>query len=92
MNGVSASVEGEQQKFLSAVAKDLQEHRGSSVVLAGDHQPAVVHALAHAMNGVLGNVGKTVMYTDTVDAHPVDQTTRCAIWSPTCAPARLISY
>ena len=74
VNGVSASVEGEQQKFLSAVAKDLQEHRGSSVVLAGDHQPAVVHALAHAMNGVLGNVGKTVMYTDTVDANPVDQT------------------
>jgi len=72
--GVSASVEGEQQKFLSAVAKDLQEHRGSSVVLAGDHQPAVVHALAHAMNGVLGNVGKTVIYTDTVDANPVDQT------------------
>jgi molybdopterin-containing oxidoreductase family iron-sulfur binding subunit len=67
-------VEGEQQKFLSAVAKDLQEHRGSSVVLAGDHQPAVVHALAHAMNGVLGNVGKTVIYTDTVDANPVDQT------------------
>jgi len=72
--GVSASVEGEQQKFLSAVANDLQEHRGSSVVLAGDHQPAVVHALAHAMNGVLGNVGKTVIYTDTVDANPVDQT------------------
>ena len=43
------------------------------MIIAGDHQPPVVHALAHAINQVLGNVGKTVFYTDPVDANPVNQ-------------------
>ena len=33
----------------------------------------MVHALAHAMNANLGNVGKTVFYTDPIEADPVDQ-------------------
>ena len=33
-----------------------------------------MHALAHAINQALGNVGKTVSYTDPVDANPVNQT------------------
>jgi molybdopterin-containing oxidoreductase family iron-sulfur binding subunit len=44
------------------------------VVIAGDHQPPSVHALAHAINQALGNVGKTVFYTEPVDANPVNQT------------------
>jgi Fe-S-cluster-containing dehydrogenase component len=35
-------------------------------VIPGEHQPPVVHALAHAINAALGNVGKTVFYTDPV--------------------------
>jgi MoCo/4Fe-4S cofactor protein with predicted Tat translocation signal len=58
---------------LGHVAADLATHKGSSVVIAGDHQPPAVHALAHAMNVALGNVGKTVVYTDPVDANPVNQ-------------------
>ena len=50
------------------------QHQGSSVVIVGDHQPPAVHALAHAINAKLGNVGKTVFYTDPVDANPVNQT------------------
>src|SRR5687768_10233846 len=46
------------------MAKDLLEHRGRSIVVPGDHQPAIVHALAHAMNGVLGNVWQTVIYAE----------------------------
>ncbi len=60
-------------QWISAVVKDLQQHRGSSVVIAGDGQPPIVHALAHAMNAALGNVGKTVVYTEPVEANPVDQ-------------------
>jgi len=60
-------------KWAEAVAKDLQAHLGRSLVIAGDGQPAVVHALAHGMNQALGNVGKTVVYTQTVEAEPVDQ-------------------
>jgi MoCo/4Fe-4S cofactor protein with predicted Tat translocation signal len=73
--GVNAGggVNGEESMFVSAVAKDLQSHKGSGVVIAGDHQPPVVHALAHAINQTLGNVGRTVVYTETVDANPVNR-------------------
>ena len=55
VTGEVGMASGEQQKFArSAVAKDLQSHRGSSVVIAGDHQPPAVHALAHAINASLG--------------------------------------
>ncbi len=73
VNGVTGSVSAEQQAFAAAVAKDLQAHRGSSVVIPGDHQSPAVHALAHAINQILGNAGKTVVYTDPVDANPIDQ-------------------
>ena len=42
-------------------------------MIAGEHQPPFVHALAHAMNAALGNVGKTVIYTDSIEANPVNQ-------------------
>ncbi len=64
----------EQQKFANALLQELRNHRGSSVVIAGDHQPPAVHALAHEINQALGNIGKTVFYTDPVDANPVNQT------------------
>jgi MoCo/4Fe-4S cofactor protein with predicted Tat translocation signal len=59
--------------FPRTVRGDLFSHRGSSVVIAGDHHPPVVHAFAHALNAKLGNVGETVFYTDPVDANPVGQ-------------------
>jgi MoCo/4Fe-4S cofactor protein with predicted Tat translocation signal len=59
--------------FAAAVVKDLIAHRGRSLVIAGDGQPPAVHALAHAMNQALGNVGKTVVYTETAEAEPVNQ-------------------
>jgi MoCo/4Fe-4S cofactor protein with predicted Tat translocation signal len=70
----SGALTGEQAKFAGAVAADLKSHPGSSVVIPGDHQPPAVHALAHAINQALGNVGKTVIYTEPVDANPVNQT------------------
>ena len=63
----------ESGKFAASLADDLKKHRGSSAVIVGDHQPPAVHALAHAINAALGNVGKTVFYTDPVDANPVNQ-------------------
>jgi MoCo/4Fe-4S cofactor protein with predicted Tat translocation signal len=57
-------------KFLGALAKDLAAHRGSSVVMAGETQPAAVHALAHVMNDALGNVGNTVLYAEPVEVTP----------------------
>jgi MoCo/4Fe-4S cofactor protein with predicted Tat translocation signal len=75
--GVSAgagAAAGDTAKYVASMAKELQAHRGSSMVIAGDHQPPIVHALAHAMNQSLGNVGKTVFYTDPVSANPINQT------------------
>jgi len=65
----------QQNLFLlaDAIGTDLARHQGSSVVIPGDHQSPVVHALAHAMNAKLGNVGKTVFYTDPVLANTGSQ-------------------
>ena len=62
------------EKWLQVLVRDLQNHRGRSIILAGDQQPPIVHALVHAMNHILGNVGATVIYIDPVAANPIDQT------------------
>jgi MoCo/4Fe-4S cofactor protein with predicted Tat translocation signal len=49
-------------KWLVALCGDLERHRGRSLVIAGRRQPAVVHALAAALNVALGNLGSTVEY------------------------------
>jgi molybdopterin-containing oxidoreductase family iron-sulfur binding subunit len=71
--GGAGGSDAKHQKFVDAVAKDLVAHRGRSLVIAGDAQPPEVHALAHAMNQALGNVGQAVVYTDPIEAEPVDQ-------------------
>ena len=62
------------QKFVAAVVKDLQAHKGAAVVIPGDNQPPAVHALAHAMNTALGAAGNTVVYTESIQVKPNDQT------------------
>jgi molybdopterin-containing oxidoreductase family iron-sulfur binding subunit len=58
-------------KFLDAVSADLLANVGRSVVVAGEHQPAEVHALVHRLNALLGNVGRTVFYTEDTAAEDV---------------------
>jgi MoCo/4Fe-4S cofactor protein with predicted Tat translocation signal len=67
------AVSGPHSKWINAVAKDLQSHRRRSLVIAGDSQPPSVHALAHSMNAQLENAGRTVVYTQPVEAEPVAQ-------------------
>ncbi|MBI2687660.1 MAG: TAT-variant-translocated molybdopterin oxidoreductase [Acidobacteria bacterium] len=54
---------GQQDKWIKALAKDLQANKGKSVVLAGPRQPAVVHAVVALINQTLGNSGETILYT-----------------------------
>jgi len=61
-------------EWFSTVWQDLKQHSGTSIVIVGDDQPAFVHAFAHGMNSYLGNVGKTVFYSDPLEANAVDQT------------------
>ena len=60
--------------MLQMCCLDLKAHGGSGLVIVGDHQPPNVHAMAHGANAKLGNVGKTVFYSDPVDANPINQT------------------
>jgi molybdopterin-containing oxidoreductase family iron-sulfur binding subunit len=69
----SGSISGSEASAFQALAKDLQQFKGASIVIPGDEQSPAVHAMAHAMNSVLGNVGKTVFYTDPLEANSVDQ-------------------
>ena len=52
------------KEFVAALAEDLlaSDHLGKSILVAGASQPAAVHALVHALNGALGNIGNTVEY------------------------------
>src|SRR6266446_2370344 len=72
IGGSGAALPSTTGKWLDAVAKDLQAHKGASLVVAGEHQPSEVHALAHAINAVLGSVGATLYYTESVEANPVN--------------------
>jgi molybdopterin-containing oxidoreductase family iron-sulfur binding subunit len=62
----------EQQKWVEAVAADLKQHRGKSLVVAGEYQSGTVNALAHLINGALGNAGQTVTYIDPVEIDPIE--------------------
>jgi MoCo/4Fe-4S cofactor protein with predicted Tat translocation signal len=70
---VAVGAAGGPSAQVTAVAKDLSANRGSSLVIAGEYQPARVHAIAHAINQALGNVGKTVVYSAPVEVSPVDE-------------------
>ena len=72
--GTAAGQSSIPQHWVQAVARDLTKNRGASLVIAGETQPPIVHALAHAMNDALQNAGKTVYYTESLEANPVNQT------------------
>ena len=72
----AASAQGwteDQQKFLAAVAKDLKANAGASLVIAGEQQPPELHVIAAQINQALGNIGKTVVYTDPAELVATDQ-------------------
>ncbi len=58
-------------EWIAACAADLAANKGASLVIAGSHLPAEVHAIAHAINAALGNLGRTVEF---IDAGPVAAT------------------
>jgi molybdopterin-containing oxidoreductase family iron-sulfur binding subunit len=61
------------EPWIDAVVRDLKRHRGAAVVVAGEHQPPIVHALAHAMNDALDAFGKTVDLLEPIEAEPIQQ-------------------
>ena len=61
-------VPGVDPRWIDALAKDLLANRGKGLIVAGERQPAAVHAAVCALNTHLGNTGKTVSYYETKDA------------------------
>jgi molybdopterin-containing oxidoreductase family iron-sulfur binding subunit len=57
-------------KYLQGVAADLKGNGSKCVVIPGEFAPPDVHLAAFAINQALGNVGRTVVYTDTVNPMP----------------------
>src|SRR5688500_8990826 len=55
-------------RWIDALAKDLLANRGTGLIVAGERQPAAVHAAVCALNTHLDNTGKTVSYYETRDA------------------------
>jgi Fe-S-cluster-containing dehydrogenase component len=55
---------------LDAIADDLRAAGHNALVLAGPHQPAIVHRLAHAMNARLGAFRHAVDYIPAPDYRP----------------------
>ncbi len=58
---------------LAACGGDLKRNAGRSLVVVGDAQPPIVHALAHAINDSLGNIGRTVSYSAPIQAQAEPQ-------------------
>ena len=58
--------------WIEVTADDLVHHRGAGLIVAGDSLPAPIHALVHALNAALGNVGKTVAYRALSDENASD--------------------
>jgi MoCo/4Fe-4S cofactor protein with predicted Tat translocation signal len=63
----------ESVKFLNALMRDLEASKGKCVVIPGEQASQVVHAAAYALNARFGAIGKTVVYTETVNPMPSEQ-------------------
>jgi molybdopterin-containing oxidoreductase family iron-sulfur binding subunit len=62
--GDTTGIDGE---HVRAIAEDLAEHLGGSVITVGASQPPHIHALAHAMNHALGNPDRTCSHGPIID-------------------------
>jgi MoCo/4Fe-4S cofactor protein with predicted Tat translocation signal len=58
------ALDGVEHEWVIQLAGDLERHRGSSLLAAGPSQPPHVHALVHALNHFLGNIGRTIDLTE----------------------------
>ena len=57
------------QRFVKVLAEDLRAHSGQCLVAVGEYGEGLsqdAHVVAHEINFVLGNIGQTVTYTDSI--------------------------
>ncbi len=56
----------ERQRWIEAVANELKARAGRCLITAGERAPVAVQAAVHRLNQRLGNVGKTLTYSEPV--------------------------
>jgi molybdopterin-containing oxidoreductase family iron-sulfur binding subunit len=69
----AAKPDSTREAWLATVAADLEANRKASIVLAGDQQPAWVHAVVHAINAHLGNHAETIRFIEPIEVEPANQ-------------------
>lgn len=61
--GDCGQTDAKHDAWIEAVSADLLAHRGDSLIVVGNAQSPWLHALGHAMNAALGNVGTTTSFS-----------------------------
>ena len=56
-----------ESKFVEGAVRDLKEAKGNGLVVVGHTASPAAHAVAHAINGILGAVGNTLTCIDVLD-------------------------
>jgi molybdopterin-containing oxidoreductase family iron-sulfur binding subunit len=70
VEGVEGEAPAGAGDWIKAAVGDLKARKGRGLVVVGETQPPEVHALGHAINAALENVGKTVDYHPALDTRP----------------------
>ena len=68
--------QSKEERWVSALARDLKANAGRCLVVTGPRQPAAVHALTYWINEALGNLGETVFFAETpgvADTQPLEE-------------------
>jgi molybdopterin-containing oxidoreductase family iron-sulfur binding subunit len=65
--GSDVQIDPATSRWLDALAQELSRSHEPTLVTTGRYQPAAMHALVHAINQKLGNVGKTVHFIPPVE-------------------------
>src|SRR5258708_28064234 len=69
-NRTASRISKPADKWLPCVVDDLRAHPGESVIVSGPHQTAALHAIVHRLNEKLGNLGRTVFYSEPIVSGP----------------------
>ncbi|MEE9385574.1 MAG: 4Fe-4S dicluster domain-containing protein [Nannocystaceae bacterium] len=73
-----ASLNARATQWAKKVGDDLAANKGKAIIVVGERQPAAVHALAHFVNGLIGDTGAGVpghvRFRYDVDAPQVEST------------------
>ncbi|HLX63173.1 MAG TPA: 4Fe-4S dicluster domain-containing protein [Planctomycetota bacterium] len=72
-NEAADSPDPRRAHWIEALVRELNANTGASAVIPGFAQPPFIHALCHAINDKLKNIGSTVILSAPLEAQPANQ-------------------